>query len=308
MGDDNGQRPRRTGKPGGEGGRAGGHREASGRGASGRRGPRGDARGGTGARPESGTRRPARAGADRNVEATGPRLVPREGRKPEPAIPDEVTGKELDRAVHQQLRTLSKENADGVAKHLVMAAALMEADDLDGALAHAETAARRAGRVPAAREALGLVAYRLGDFARALSEFRTVRRLGGSSHLLPLMVDCERGLGRHERALELASSPEAATLGPAEALELTIVRSGIRLDLGQAEAARLELEVPALRGRLRPELARLYYAYADVLLALDRVDEAREWFGKAAEADVELTTDADDRLAELEGVVVIEEG
>ena len=174
MGDDNGQRPRRTGKPGGEGGRSGGHREASGRGASGPRGPRGDARGGTGTRPESGNRRPARAGADRNVEATGPRLVPREGRKPEPAIPDEVTGKELDRAVHQQLRTLSKENADGVAKHLVMAAALMEADDLDGALAHAETAARRAGRVPAAREALGLVAYRLGDFARALSELSLI--------------------------------------------------------------------------------------------------------------------------------------
>ena len=81
------------------------------------------------------------------------------------------------------------------------------------ALAHAETAVRRAGRVPAAREALGMVAYRQGDFARALTEFRTVRRLSGSSHLLPLMVDCERGLGRHGRALDLAATPEAAGLG-----------------------------------------------------------------------------------------------
>ena len=64
-----------------------------------------------------------------------------------------------------------------MAQHLVMVAALLEADDLEAALAHAETAVRRAGRVPAAREALGMVAYRKGDFARALSEFRTVRRL-----------------------------------------------------------------------------------------------------------------------------------
>ena len=59
-------------------------------------------------------------------------------------------------------------------------AALLLDTDLDGAQAHAETAVRRAGRVPAAREALGLVAYRQGDWAKALAEFRTVRRLSGS--------------------------------------------------------------------------------------------------------------------------------
>ena len=83
-----------------------------------------------------------------------------------------------------------------------MVALLLAEDSVDAAMAHAETAVRRAGRVPAAREALGMVAYRQGDFARALTEFRTVRRLSGSSHLLPLMVDSERGLGRHDRALD----------------------------------------------------------------------------------------------------------
>ena len=100
----------------------------------------------------------------------------------------------------------------GVGQHLVMVAMLLDTD-IVGAQAHAETAVRRAGRVPAAREALGLVAYRKGDWALALSEFRTARRLSGSSHMLPLMVDAERGLGRTERALDLASSPEARTLG-----------------------------------------------------------------------------------------------
>jgi len=138
-------------------------------------------------------------------------LAPKTTRKPEPAIPEDVTGKELDREVRAQLRTLSSENAAGVAGHLVMAGRLLDSD-LDAALAHAETAVRRAGRVAAAREALGVVAYRQGDWARALGEFRTVRRLSGSSHLLPLMVDCERALGRPERALDLAASPEARTL------------------------------------------------------------------------------------------------
>jgi tetratricopeptide (TPR) repeat protein len=216
-----------------------------------------------------------------------------------------VTGKELDRSVHQQLRTLSKENAEGVAQHLVMVAALIEADDLEGAQAHAETAVRRAGRVPAAREALGLVAYRKGEWARALSEFRTVRRLSGSSHLLPLMVDCERGLGRPERALELATSPEARTLAVEDRVELAIVVSGIRRDRGQLDAARLALEIPQLRATSRrPWSARLAYAYAEALLALGRTEDARDWFARAADADDDLQTDASERLAELDGVVL----
>ncbi|WP_141776919.1 tetratricopeptide repeat protein [Phycicoccus sp. SLBN-51] len=218
-----------------------------------------------------------------------------------------MTGKELDRSVHQQLRTLSKENAEGVAQHLVMVAALLEAEDLVGAEAHAETAVRRAGRVPAAREALGLVAYRKGEWARALSEFRTARRLSGSSHMLPLMVDCERGLGRPERALELATSPEARTLTLEERVELAIVVSGIRRDLGQPQAAVLALRIPQLKSSARkPWTARLAYAYADALLATGDESGARDWFSRAADADDEGETDAADRLAELDGVVMVD--
>lgn len=215
-----------------------------------------------------------------------------------------MTGKELDRSVHQQLRTLSKENAEGVAKHLVMVAVFLEADELDAAMAHAETAVRRAGRVPAAREALGMVAYRTGDFARALTEFRTVRRLSGSSHLLPLMVDCERGLGRHTRALELAGTPEAKTLTDAERIELAIVVSGVRRDLGQLEAALLALQIPALERGPKAGVHRLQYAYADLLVALGRPDEARTWFLRAIEGDHENETDAVERLEELDGIAL----
>jgi tetratricopeptide (TPR) repeat protein len=213
-----------------------------------------------------------------------------------------VTGYELDRGVKNQLRTLSKENAEGVAQHLVMVAELLDVD-VEAALAHAETAVRRAGRVPAAREALGLVAYRMGDWARALGEFRTVRRLSGSSHLLPLMVDCERGLGRLSKALELAQTPEAQNLAVDDRVELAIVVSGIRRDLGQLDAAAAGLSDLVKRvNPNRPLAARLYYAYADALLAAGNAEGAREWFARAADADHDLTTDAAERLEELDGI------
>ncbi|MDN5794194.1 MAG: hypothetical protein L0H79_00405 [Intrasporangium sp.] len=234
------------------------------------------------------------------------RLSPKSPRKPEPAIREGVTGREVDRGVKNQLRTLSKENAEGVAQHLVMVAELLDTDP-EAALAHAETAVRRAGRVPAAREALGLVAYRLGDWARALSEFRTVRRLSGSSHLLPLMVDCERGLGRPHKALEIAQSEETQGLSFDERVELAIVVSGIRRDIGQLDAAAANLSDLAPRiSPHRGSAPRLYYAYADALLASGDKHAAREWFARAADADHELTTDAAERLDDLDGISVLD--
>lgn len=204
------------------------------------------------------------------------------------------------------MRTLTKENAQGVAKHLVAAATLLE-EDSDLALAHAEHAARRAGRVAAVREALGLVHYRRGDFNDAIREFRTAKRLSGSNHLLPYLVDCERGLGRYERALDLAASPEARSLGEADNIELAIVVSGVRRDLNQPEAAQMVLRIPALeRASKQPWAARLFYAYAEALLAAGADDEARSWFAKAIDADDEGQTDAAERVDELDGVIFID--
>ncbi len=152
-----------------------------------------------------------------------------------------------------------------------------------------------------------MVAYQEGDWNLALAEFRTARRLSGSHHLLPYLVDCERALGRPEKALDLARSPEAATLGTAERAELMIVRSGIRRDMGQGEAALTELEGPHLvPGRPEPWAARIYYAYADALLELGRVEQARKWFTAAAEGDPDLTTDAWERLDDLDGTVHVD--
>ncbi len=208
--------------------------------------------------------------------------------------------------MRRELSTLSKENADGVAAHLVMVDRLLDID-VEAARAHAEVAVRRGGRIPAVREARGVVAYREGDWALALSEFRTARRLSGSNHLLPLMVDCERALGRHDRALDLASSPEAAALSGAGQVELRIVVSGIRRDLHQLDAALAALRIPQLvPGRTDHWAARLYYAYAEALLAIGDDEAARTWFGHAVDADEDLRTDAAERLDDLDGVIFVD--
>jgi hypothetical protein len=52
-------------------------------------------------------------------------------------------------------------------------------------------------------------------------------------------------------------------------------------------------------GRTGSTAARLYYAYADTLLALGRDAEALQWFLRSAAADVDGVTDAEDRVSEL---------
>ncbi|MFC7727977.1 tetratricopeptide repeat protein [Actinomadura keratinilytica] len=225
----------------------------------------------------------------------------------EPAVPEHVTGSELDAEVRAELRALPKDLAGRVSRHLVMAGRLSE-EDPQTSYAHAKAARRLASRVGIVREAAGLSAYRAGEWSDALAELRAARRLGtGGDAYLPVMADCERGMGRPERALDLIKSAEGARLDQAGRIELRIVESGARRDLQQYEAAVVALQVPELKDRrLRPWSARLFYAYADALEAAGRRDEASDWFARAAAADRDGETDAAERYAELEGLHIID--
>jgi tetratricopeptide (TPR) repeat protein len=216
-----------------------------------------------------------------------------------PQIPPDIEAKQLAPEIRRELSTLDRATADAIARHLVAAGELID-DDPEAALSHARAARARSGRIAAVREAVGIAAYQCGDWAQALAELRAARRMGSKSPLLPLIIDCERGLGRPERALELARGPEAAQLSGDEADELRIVAAGARADLGQLEQALTVLSTPQLDpARTGTTSARLFYAYAETLLALDRGDEALQWFLRAAAADVEGVTDAEDRVSEL---------
>jgi hypothetical protein len=216
-----------------------------------------------------------------------------------PRIPPDIEAKQLAPEIRGELTTLDRATADTVARHLVAAGELLDQDP-EAALAHARAARARAGRIAAIREAVGIAAYHCGDWAQALAELRAARRMGSKSSLLPLIADCERGVGRPERAIELARSPEAAQLAGDDADELRIVVAGARSDLAQHEQALALLSTPQLDPkRTGPTAARLFYAYAETLLALDRHHDALRWFIHAAAADVEGVTDAEERITEL---------
>lgn len=246
-------------------------------------------------RPRFGDRggRPDRAGAPRGSrddrtsrweepELTEEQRMARELRmvRPhhdDPWIDDDVTGDELDKVARNELKTLTKENAERVAKHLVMAVRLMD-ENPQLAHQHVLSAARRAGRIAIVRETLGITAYAIGDFALALRELRTYRRISGSNEQIALMVDAERGVGRPDKALELGRSVERSTLSEATQVALSIAMSGARLDLDQVDLALAELEIP----QLDPTKAftyspALFSAYAEVLEELGRHQEAAEW-------------------------------
>ncbi|MDP9610933.1 tetratricopeptide (TPR) repeat protein [Streptomyces demainii] len=198
--------------------------------------------------------------------------------------------------------SLPRTLAEDVAKNLVMVAKLLD-DEPERAYQYSRVALRLASRVAAVREAAGFASYAVGKYAEALAEFRAARRMTGSSELWPVMADCERGMGRPERALAMAGEPEVQKLDRAGQVEMRMVAAGARRDMGQADAAVVTLQSPELASNsIQPWTARLRYAYADALLAVGREDEAREWFAKALEADQGGTTDASDRLAELDGV------
>ncbi|GAA4182151.1 hypothetical protein [Gryllotalpicola koreensis] len=227
-------------------------------------------------------------------------------RHDDPELPESVTSKDLDYAARLELRTLSKDNAEDVARHLVMAARLIE-DDPALAHRHALSAARRAGRVGVVRETLAITAYATGDFALALRELRTYRRISGKDDQLPLMVDSERGVGRPERALELGRTVDRAALSNEVQASLAIAMSGARLDLGQPELALGELEIP----QLDPDVAyswspALFQAYGDVLEELGRSGEAQQWWDRADRAAEAL--DEASAAAEHETIDVIVEG
>ncbi|MGO4447163.1 tetratricopeptide repeat protein [Mycobacterium sp. 2YAF39] len=216
-----------------------------------------------------------------------------------PPLAADIEAKQLAPEIRGELTTLDRATADTVARHLVAAGLLLE-EDPEAALAHARAARARSGRIAAVREAVGIAAYHSGDWAQALAELRAARRMGSKSALLPLIADCERGVGRPERAIELARSPEAAQLTGDDADEMRIVAAGARCDLGQYEQAIALLSTPQLdRTRTGQTAVRLFYVYAETLLALGRNQEALQWFINAAAADLEGLTDAEDRITEL---------
>ena len=196
----------------------------------------------------------------------------------EPTIPAGVSADELDRDALRALTTLSGPNRDIVARHLVMAGQLIDLDP-EAAYQHAQAAVSRAGRVDVVREAAALTAYASGRYEEALREVRAVRRMRGDSSLRAVEADAERGLGHPEKAVEIIDATDASSLDLAEQVELVLVSSGARADLGQSDVGLVIVDdaLAALPSSVDDELRRrLVEVKAERLTELGRDDEAAE--------------------------------
>jgi tetratricopeptide (TPR) repeat protein len=261
------------------------------------RGRSDSSRGGQG-RSSSG--RPARKGDwSRPASEQGPRTLDQE-RYDGPPLPEEITGRELDRSVSGQLKGLPDKLALRVARHLAAAGVLIDSDP-ETAYQHTLAARARASRLAVVREATGEAAYAAGHYAEALAELRAAKRMNGATDYLPIMADCQRALGHPEQALKLAKSPAVANFSSAAKAEMTLVEAGARRDMGQLDAALRTLELAPLQSKSRePWVVRLRYAYADTLESAGRETEALAWFHRTHAVDSQDLTDAADRAEVLE--------
>lgn len=217
-----------------------------------------------------------------------------------PEIAEWITGKELDRSVADQLKSLPEKLMLRVARHLVAAGELMESDP-KVAYQHTLAARGRAGRLAVVREAVGEAAYAAGEYSEALAELRSAKRMNGAHDYVAIMADCERALGRPDRALTLLKNTPRDKFAPPLLAEVLIVEAGARRDRGEIDAALRTLENGNLNSKSRaPWVARMRYAYAETLLAAKRPADALEWFHRTEAVDVDEVTDAGARAIEIE--------
>ncbi|WP_239459906.1 tetratricopeptide repeat protein [Nocardioides daejeonensis] len=266
----------------------------------GRSGGRDDRRGDDRRRDDRGGSRPGRKNDWKRPASDQRSRSEEQARYDGPPLPEEITGKELDRSVAAQLRGLPEKLAQRVARHLAAAGMLIESDPKT-AYQHTLAARARAARLAVVREACGEAAYAAGEYAEALSELRAAKRMNGATAYLPIMADCERALGRPERALELAKSPAVAKFEAPAKAEMTLVEAGARRDMGNLDAALRTLEHAPLTHQSRAAwVVRLRYAYADTLLEAGRLQDALTWFHRTEAIDGDEITDAGARALEVE--------
>ena len=192
-------------------------------------------------------------------------------RSQDPWIPEGIDARDLDGSVRSQLRPLTKENAERVAKHLVVAGQLLDSEP-ETAYEHAKAAVAHAGRIGAVREVLGIIAYQLEKYDEAIRELRTHRRISGSNDNVALIADSERGRGKPDKALEVFEDADKNSVDDEVWTELVIVAAGAHTDKGDIAKAKELIESAGFTGHQPSETVRLLSAYADLL----RIDGDKE--------------------------------
>jgi tetratricopeptide (TPR) repeat protein len=155
--------------------------------------------------------------------------------------------------------------------------------------------------VPAVRELAGLAAYRSGKWREALKHLQAHAALSDSSEHIPVMMDCQRALGKPKKVADLWSQLRQSSPEPDVLAEGRIVAGASLADSGDLQGGIAMLATAGASKALRNPSnrhVRQWYLLGDLYERAGDVPRAREMFERVLKVDREAY-DVVDRLAGL---------
>jgi tetratricopeptide (TPR) repeat protein len=161
--------------------------------------------------------------------------------------------------------------------------------------------AEEAPGVAAVRELAGLAAYRSGKWREALRHLQAFAALTDSTEHIPVLMDCQRALGKPKRVVDLWSDLRQSSPEPDVLAEGRIVAAASLAETGDLQGAISMLVTTGASKALRNPSnrhIRQWYLLADLYERAGDVPRARELFERVAKVDRDAY-DVLDRLAGL---------
>jgi tetratricopeptide (TPR) repeat protein len=144
--------------------------------------------------------------------------------------------------------------------------------------------------VPAVRELAGLAAYRAGRWREAGRHLRAFDQLADATEHMPILMDCERALGKPKKVAELWAELRHRSPDPDVLAEGRIVAAASLADSGDLDGAIAMLASAGASKALRnpsDRHIRQWYLLADLYERAGDVPRAREYFDRVVRADPE---------------------
>jgi tetratricopeptide (TPR) repeat protein len=196
-------------------------------------------------------------------------------------------------------RRLGQARADRTLGRIGEATAAYAEDRFEDARKAMKPIAELIPEEPAVRELYGLSLYRLGKWRQAIDELEEFARRSGSTEQHPVLADCYRALGQHDRVQELWDEIGEASLAAPLVAEGRIVYAGSLADRGMVVEAISVLEAGALGDKtLKDHHLRMRYVLGDLYDRAGEQQSARRWFESVASASPGFF-DVQDRLRQL---------
>jgi tetratricopeptide (TPR) repeat protein len=155
--------------------------------------------------------------------------------------------------------------------------------------------------VAAVRELAGLAAYRTGKWRDALRHLQAFAVLTDSTEHIPVLMDCQRALGKPKKVADLWSDLRQSSPEPDVLAEGRIVAAASLAETGDLSGAIAMLSTAGASKALRNPSnrhIRQWYLLGDLYERAGDVPRAREMFERVVKVDRDAY-DAMDRLAGL---------